>query len=123
MFLSTLSFAVANILVKQVSHIPAMEVVFFRCSLATMLCFAGIRRAGADWRGSNRKMLFAPRFVRHDGTLFFLYDGAKHSACVGDDDTVSLADLHEHHRDLFVERKRVGRFSGCFMRRHFGACC
>ena len=41
MFLSTLAFALANAFVKQVSHIPAMEVVFFRCALATALCFAG----------------------------------------------------------------------------------
>lgn len=58
MFLSTLAFALANVLVKQVSHIPAMEVVFFRCAIASVLCFAGLYRAGADWKGSNRKMLF-----------------------------------------------------------------
>lgn len=57
MFLSTLSFAVANILVKQVSHIPAMEVVFFRCVVASSFCFIGLYRAGADWRGSNRTLL------------------------------------------------------------------
>ena len=58
MFLSTLSFSLANILVKQVSHIPAMEVVFFRCAGATIFCFVGLYRAKADWIGSNRKVLF-----------------------------------------------------------------
>lgn len=58
MFLSTLAFFLANSLVKQVSHIPAMEVVFFRCAIATLFCFAGLYRAKADWKGSNRKMLF-----------------------------------------------------------------
>lgn len=57
MFLSTLSFALANILVKQVSHIPAMEVVFFRCFTATAFCLYGLHRAGADWKGSNRTLL------------------------------------------------------------------
>lgn len=57
MFLSTLAFSLANIFVKQVSHIPAMEVVFFRCSIASVLCFAGLYRAGADWKGSNRTLL------------------------------------------------------------------
>jgi drug/metabolite transporter (DMT)-like permease len=57
MFLSTLAFSVANILVKQVSHIPAMEVVFFRCAVASTLCFIGLHRAKADWRGSNRALL------------------------------------------------------------------
>lgn len=57
MFLSTLAFSVANILVKQVSHIPAMEVVFFRCTVASAFCFIGLHRAKADWKGSNRTML------------------------------------------------------------------
>ncbi len=57
MFLSTLAFALANVFVKEVSHIPAMEVVFFRCIVATVFCFIGIHRAKADWRGSNRTML------------------------------------------------------------------
>jgi drug/metabolite transporter (DMT)-like permease len=57
MFLSTLSFALANVFVKEVAHLPAMEVVFFRCVLALTFCFIGLHRAGADWKGSNRTLL------------------------------------------------------------------
>ena len=57
MFLSTLAFSLANVFVKQVSHIPAMEVVFFRTSIATAFCLIGLRRAGADWKGTNRMFL------------------------------------------------------------------
>jgi drug/metabolite transporter (DMT)-like permease len=57
MFMSTLSFALANVFVKQVSHIPAMEVVFFRCVLAATFCLIGLHRAGADWKGSNHSLL------------------------------------------------------------------
>lgn len=57
MFLSTLSFSLANVFVKQVSHLPAMEVVFFRCLLATIFCLIGLYYAGADWKGSNRTLL------------------------------------------------------------------
>jgi len=57
MFLSTLAFSLANVLVKQISHIPAMEVVFFRTSIASTFCVIGLYRAGADWRGSNRSLL------------------------------------------------------------------
>lgn len=71
MFLSTLAFALANILVKKISHIPAMEVVFFRCTLATVFCFVGLHRAGADWRGSNRAMLFLRGFF--GTTALFLF--------------------------------------------------
>jgi len=60
MFLSTLSFSLANVFVKQVAHMPAMETVFFRCVLASTFCFIGLYRAGeiAKWTGSNRSMLF-----------------------------------------------------------------
>ncbi len=57
MFLSTLAFSLANVFVKQVSHLPPLEVVFFRCLLASLFCFAGLYRAKADWVGSNRTLL------------------------------------------------------------------
>ena len=57
MFLSTLAFSLANVFVKQVAHIPAMEVVFFRTTVATAFCIIGLYRANADWRGSNRTVL------------------------------------------------------------------
>ncbi len=71
MFLSTLAFSFANILVKKVGHIPAMEIVFFRCAVATIFCFIGLRRAGADWKGSNRKMLFLRGFFGTTALFFF----------------------------------------------------
>ncbi|MFL6468976.1 MAG: DMT family transporter [Pyrinomonadaceae bacterium] len=57
MFLSTLAFAFANILVKQVGHIPAMEIVFFRCVIASSICLIGLKRARADWVGTNHSLL------------------------------------------------------------------
>ena len=57
MFISTLAFALANVFVKQVAHLPTMEIVFFRCAFGVVFCYLGLRRANADWRGSNRKLL------------------------------------------------------------------
>jgi drug/metabolite transporter (DMT)-like permease len=57
MFLSTAAFFAANVCVKQVSHIPAMETVFFRCTVATVICVYGLRRANASLVGSNHLML------------------------------------------------------------------
>src|SRR5688500_16516635 len=57
MFLSTLAFSLANVFVKQVSHIPAMEVVFFRTTVATVFCLIGLHRAGVGWLGSNHTLL------------------------------------------------------------------
>lgn len=71
MFLSTLSFSLANVLVKQVGHIPAMEIVFFRCSIATLFCFVGLYRAGADWKGSNRTMLLLRGLFGTTALYFF----------------------------------------------------
>ncbi len=73
MFLSTLAFALANVFVKQVSHLPTMEIVFFRCIIASSFCFIGLHYAKADWRGSNRILLFLRGFFGTVAlTLFFL---------------------------------------------------
>jgi len=57
MFLSTFAFFIANVCVKQIVHIPAMEIVFFRCVLASTFCFVGLKHARVDWRGTNHKLL------------------------------------------------------------------
>ena len=57
MFLSTLAFFLANVFVKEVAHIPAMETLFFRCIISTTLCVVGLRRANASLIGSNHTML------------------------------------------------------------------
>src|SRR4051812_19790123 len=58
MFLSTLAFFLANACVKKVVHIPAMEIVFFRCIVATAICVYSLRRAQGSLIGSNHLMLF-----------------------------------------------------------------
>jgi drug/metabolite transporter (DMT)-like permease len=72
MFLSTFFFAMANVGVKKVSHLPAMEIVFFRCLLGVAFCFYGLRRAKADWRGSNRTFLLL-RGIFGTTALFFFF--------------------------------------------------
>lgn len=57
MFLSTTAFFLANIFVKQVAHIPAMEIVFFRCVVASAFCIYGLKMAGGSIVGSNHTML------------------------------------------------------------------
>ncbi len=71
MFISTLFFALANVFVKQVSHLPTMEIVFFRCALGVIFCYAGLRKAGADWRGSNRKLLLLRGLFGTTALYFF----------------------------------------------------
>lgn len=57
MLLATFYFAMMNIFVKAVSHLPAMEVVFFRCGISLLMCLYYLRKEKVDWRGSNRKLL------------------------------------------------------------------
>lgn len=72
MFLSTFFFAMANVCVKQVSHLPAMEIVFFRCLLGVAFCFYGLRRARASVIGSNHKIL-ALRGIFGTIALYFFF--------------------------------------------------
>lgn len=57
MLLATFFFASMNVFVKQLAHIPAMEIVFFRCLVSSAICFAGIYRARVDWKGNNNLLL------------------------------------------------------------------
>ena len=77
MFLSTLAFSLANVLVKQISHIPAMEVVFFRTAIASTFCVIGLYRAGADWRGSNRTLLLL-RGIFGTTALYLFFTTVQH---------------------------------------------
>jgi len=57
MLLSTFSFAMANVFVKQLSEMPVMEIVFFRSIMAGAVCWYGIKKAGVDWTGNNKPFL------------------------------------------------------------------
>ena len=59
MLLAALAFAVMNVFVKQLSHIPAMQTVFFRCLVSAAIWFVGIARAGVDWKGNNNALFIA----------------------------------------------------------------
>jgi drug/metabolite transporter (DMT)-like permease len=59
MLLATFAFAVMNVFVKQLTRLPAMETVFFRCLVSAAICFVGIARAGVDWKGNNNALLIA----------------------------------------------------------------
>ena len=57
MLLSTFWFSLMNIMVKKLSYLPSMEIVFFRCSIASIIGFSLLRNQDVSWRGSNRKLL------------------------------------------------------------------
>ena len=57
MLLATFYFALMNIFIKAVSHLPTMEVVFFRCGISLLICLWYLRSEGVDWKGTSRKLL------------------------------------------------------------------
>jgi drug/metabolite transporter (DMT)-like permease len=77
MFLSTAAFFAANVCVKQVAHIPAMETVFFRCTVATAICVYGLRRANASLVGNNHLLLLL-RGLFGTTALFFFFTTLQH---------------------------------------------
>ncbi len=66
MLLSTFYFAIMNVLIKRISHFPPMEIVFFRCLVSMVICFAILMQRKVSWIGNNRGLLLARGFF---GTL------------------------------------------------------
>ena len=59
MLLSTLAFAIMNVMIKKLANIPSMEMVLFRCAISMSLCFAILKKQSIEWKGSNRGLLIA----------------------------------------------------------------
>lgn len=57
MLAATFWFALMNVSVKKISHLPAMEMVFFRCGIASILCIAGLMRVRVSLKGNNNRIL------------------------------------------------------------------
>lgn len=57
MLLSTLFFAFMNMCVKQLAHIPAYEVIFFRALISGVMCLVVLRRQGVNPLGNNKPVL------------------------------------------------------------------
>ena len=62
MLLATFWFALMNVMVKELAHLPTMELVFFRCGIASLIGFASLKKTGEPWVGSNRKLLLLRGF-------------------------------------------------------------
>jgi drug/metabolite transporter (DMT)-like permease len=59
MLLASFVFALMNVFVKWIAHIPAIEIVFFRSLIALILSFAALRSQGVYIWGNNRLMLLS----------------------------------------------------------------
>jgi drug/metabolite transporter (DMT)-like permease len=113
MFLSTLAFSLANILVKQVSHIPAMEIVFFRCTIASVFCFVGLRRAGAGWKGNNH-LLLVMRGLFGTTALFLFFTTLQNIPLASAMTIQYLSPIFTTVIAIFVLRESVARLQWVF---------
>ena len=59
MLAATFFFALMNVCIKKIMHVPPMEVTFFRCLISMVFCFGIVAHDKLDWRGSNRARLIA----------------------------------------------------------------
>lgn len=59
MLLATFLFACMNALVKLVPHIPAVEVVFFRCIISLVMSYAALKSQRVPVLGHNKPLLIA----------------------------------------------------------------
>ena len=57
MALATFLFALMTVFVKLVPGIPALEIIFFRAVIATVLSLYGLKKAGVPVFGNNKPML------------------------------------------------------------------
>ena len=73
MLFATFWFALMNLLVKMLVHLPTMELVFFRCGFATVIGFVALYRAGVDWLGSNRILLLLRGLFGNIALFTFFY--------------------------------------------------
>ena len=57
MLFSTFFFGMANLCVKQISHVPPMEIVLIRCLMGICFSWWALRGIGVNWRGNDRLSL------------------------------------------------------------------
>jgi drug/metabolite transporter (DMT)-like permease len=57
MLVSTFFFGIANLSVKQIDHVPPMEIVLVRCVMGIVFSWWVLRGIGIDWRGNDRVSL------------------------------------------------------------------
>lgn len=113
MLISTFCFGVANLGIKFVSHLPAMEMVFFRCSMGVMFCWYALRGSGADWRGSSRWGLFL-RGMFGTSALFLFFTTLKEMPMASAITIAYLSPVFTAILAMFILKEKVAGFQWIF---------
>ncbi len=113
MLVATFAFAVMNVFVKELSRIPAMEIVFFRCLVSGAICFGGIARARVDWKGNNKTLLVA-RGAFGTIALFAFFVTVQNIPLATAVTIAYLSPLFTTLFGVFLLRERVRPMQWCF---------
>lgn len=71
MLFAVFAFAIMNLLVKMLPHIPAMEIILFRSSISFVMCVVGLKMQKVKGLGTNKPILFLRGLF--GGSALFLF--------------------------------------------------
>lgn len=71
--LSTFYFAIMNVFVKKLSHLPSSEITLFRSLLPLIFSYIMIKRAKINPWGNNKKLLFLRGLFGTGGLVLYFY--------------------------------------------------
>jgi drug/metabolite transporter (DMT)-like permease len=73
MLLATVFFAVMNVSVKFIPHIPAIEIILFRSIFSLVFSYLVLKKQGVNVFGNNKPMLILRGVVGSVGLISFFY--------------------------------------------------
>ncbi|MFT6815524.1 MAG: drug/metabolite transporter (DMT)-like permease [Sphingobacteriales bacterium] len=73
MLISAMFFAVMNIFVKLVPHIPAQEIVFFRALITLIMSYVFLKKNNIPFSGTNRPILLLRALFGMIGLILYIY--------------------------------------------------
>jgi len=106
MLVATFYFALMNIFIKAVTHLPVMEIVFFRCGISLVICFAQMKWEGVSIKGSHPWLLFLRGLI--GTTALYLYFVTIAKMSLGTAVTIQyLSPIFTTILGLFILKERV----------------
>ncbi|WP_255478611.1 DMT family transporter [Rufibacter sp. XAAS-G3-1] len=113
MLLSTFFFALMNVCVKFLSHLPPMEVVLFRSAISLMLSYAMIRQAKVSPWG-NRKPILIARGLAGGFSLLLFYTTLQNIPLAGAVTIQYLAPIFTALLGVFIAKEKVAPWQWVF---------
>ncbi len=113
MLLSTFFFALMNVCVKFLTHLPPMEIVLFRSIISLTLSYAMLRRAKViPW--GNRKLILMGRGLAGGLSLLFYYTTLQNIPLAGAVTIQYLAPIFTALLGVFIAKEKVAPWQWVF---------